>query len=181
MVRERVTTEYKSLGEIGNNFFIELANEQLKNVSMYSRAMFKNVSNCRPHRSSEIDDVQLLHSPSMKAPYGAHILCIFYQASSKNVLVYDSGMYKLLDPMQLEIVNRLYPFKNEIKFVTPKTLQGETRACSLFAVIYATMLLLKVDPVNTAIRLNHVHGDEALYMRLHILNMFAKRKLALMK
>lgn len=151
----------------------------MKNVSMYYRGT--NVSDYRPHRSSEIDDIQILYSKSMRPPHGAHVLCIFYQASSKNVLVYDSSMYGFLDPNQMAIVNRLYPFKKNIVFVEPKTQQGNTKGCTVFAVIYATMLLQKVDPAHTEIKFNHIHGDGALYLRLHILNMFANRKLALMK
>lgn len=147
---------------------------------MYRLSDYKMVKNYKPHQSSEIDDVQILYSSSMGPNHEPHAVCIFYQASSKNVLVYDCAMYRTLDPNQLAIVNRLYPFKNEIKFAIPKTIQGKNKAGGPFVIMYATMLLLKIDPDNTAIRLNNVHGDEALYMRLHILNMFANRRLTSM-
>lgn len=114
----------------------------------------------------------------------AHAMCIYYQASSQNVLIYDSMdpmIYKnSLDPTQKKILNILYPFKKEIHFIEPKTYQDQSPSCAIFAIMYATMLLLNKDPAKIEIKLNHIHGDDTLHMRLHILKMFAERKLTLM-
>lgn len=153
--------------------------EQRKEIKMYRLFDYKKVHNYKPHKSIDIDDVQILYSPSMGPKEEPHAVCIYYQASSQNVLVYDCAMYNSLDPNQLKIVNRLYPFKKEIIFMQPKTVRSD-RLCGPFVVVYATMLLLKGDPAKIPIRLNHVHGDETLYMRFHILNMFANRRLTMM-
>lgn len=147
---------------------------------MYSIGDFHNVDNIKPHKSSKINDVQI-SCGIMRPGSNPHALCIFYHADSKEVRVYDSSMFEKLDSKQLEIIARLYPFNKGIVHKKAKTLQGKTPTCGFFALIYATMLLLGDDPEKTAFKLNGVHGDETLYMRLHILNMFANRKLALMK
>lgn len=153
--------------------------KQFPGITMYPIDYSKTVEKFQPHKSSQIDDVQILvgiFGPSECA----HAICIYYQASSQNVLIYDS-----LDPMiynknllhstQKITIDILYPFKKDIIFVEPKTYQTESPSCAIFA-----MLLLKEDPGITKIKLNHVHGDDTLYMRLHILKMFAARKLTLM-
>lgn len=154
---------------------------RLPNTKKYRLNAYENVQNYKPHRSSEIDDVQILYSQGMRPNHGPHALCIYYQASSQTVRVYDSAMYKSLDPTQQIIVERLYPFRKDIDFIEPKSRQHKTPTCGIFAIIYANMLLLGADPADTEFKLNNVHGDDTLYMRLHILNMFVNRKLALME
>lgn len=132
------------------------------------------------HNSSKTKDVQVLYN--VKSEELSHAICIFYQPSNQKVLVYDSLMKNKLEPRQKEIISQLYPFKTDIVFMKPKTIQGYTHQTdAVFAMIYATMLLLGNDPCNHDFKLNTVSGDETLYMRLHILNMFANRKLSLMK
>lgn len=66
-----------------------------------------------------------------------------------------------------------------IVYNQPKTLQTDNTSCGIFAIMYATTLMLGEDPVDSAYKLNNVYGDETLYKRLHILKMFAHRKLTL--
>lgn len=42
------------------------------------------------------------------------------------------------------------------------------------------LLLLGKDPAEQSVKLNDVHGEEGLYLRLHTLDMFANRRLTLM-
>lgn len=175
-----MTSEYKPFCRYTIDFFADLAMEQFPGIKFYYLHDYDDVLNYKPHSSTTINDVQILYG--FPGPYeGAHALCIYYQASSQNVLVYDSSTFENLDPTQRQIVDRLYPFKRDIVYVTPKTRQDETPTCAIFSVIYATMLLLGYDPVDYGFRLNELYGDDTLYMRLHILNMFANRKLTLMK
>lgn len=59
-------------------------------------------------------------------------------------------------------------------------MQGKNDICALFAITYATMLLLGKDPAEDSFKLNKVHGEEGLYMRLHTLDMLANRRVMLM-
>lgn len=180
LILERVTTEGLQFNSRTINFFIKLAIEQFPKIKMYSIDDFDSVDNFKSHNSSKKNDVQISYG-YMRPRTNPHAICLFYHADSKEVRVYDSSMFEKLDSKQLEIIARLYPFNKGIVYKTPKTRQGFNPTCGVFATIYATMLLLGIDPEKTEIKLNRVHGDETLYMRLHILNMFGNRKLTLMK
>lgn len=47
-------------------------------------------------------------------------------------------------------------------------------------IIYAAMLLLGYDPLDRSFKLNDVYGDDTLYTRMKIMNMFENQKLTLM-
>lgn len=102
--------------------------ETLPNIKMYSLLDYKNVWKYNPHRWRDIDDVQILYSAGMRTNHGPHAICIYYEADSQKVLVYDSSMYKLLDPTQQFIIGKLYPFNKGIVFKEPKNLQGNTNS-----------------------------------------------------
>lgn len=128
----------------------------------------------------KVDDVQILYGKVTGENAIGHVICIRYKASSRTLHIYDSLMKKTLDPTQLKIIQRLYPdIKGRIIYEKPKTLQTDNSSCGVFAIMYATTLMLKKDPADIAFKLNNVHGDPSLYMRMHILKMFAHRKLSL--
>lgn len=183
IVREDITNEWMPFSARTVDCFGKIAMQQFSGITMYPISYYENVENFQPHKSSEIDDIQIL-AGIFGGNRRAHAMCIYYQASNKFVLIYDSMdpmIYKnSLDPIQKIILDKLYPFKKDIIFIKPKSYQDKSPSCAIFAIMYATMLFLKLDPANTEIKLNCVHGDETLFMRLHILKMFAERKLSLM-
>lgn len=161
--------------------FIDIAKKQFPNIKMYPVANYHSIDNFVQHESCETNDVQILYDGEVGSQDIGHAICINYQASSQNVLVYDSQMSEKLEPKQEEIIRKLYPFKKGIVFKKPKTTQGLIHTDPIFTIMYATMLLLNTDPSKNDLKLNTVFGEEALYMRLHILDMFANEKLSLMK
>lgn len=164
------------------DLFIEIAMEQFEYIKMYPVTTFHSKEKYLPYNnSSKTDDVQILYSGEIGAKGPGHAICIYYHASTQKVLIYDSAMNNELDPNGEEIIRKLYPFNTGIIFRTPKTQQGEARNCAVYAIIYATALLLGTDPIEFAFRANYVYGEDGLYMRMHILNMFANRKLVLMQ
>lgn len=155
--------------------------EQFPSIRIYNLFSYScSAMHFESHRSSEINDVQIFSGETGPSDE-PHAICVYYQASSRNVLVYDSSMFERLTSKELEIIDKLYPFKKEIIFMKSKTLQSVTPTCAVFSTIYANMLLLGSDPSEHSFKLNEVYGDDTLYMRLHILNMLANRKLTLMK
>lgn len=161
------------------DLFAEVATEH-SGMKMYPLNVHNNVS-YEKHTMSHLDDVQILcRERSMDKTIRGHVICIHYEASTKKVNVYDSGMFDILDEKQKSIIKTLYPYNTGTDFKRPKTVQV-TYTCGLFAMMYATMLLLKKDPAEFPIKLNEVAGDQTLYMRMHVLNMLVRRKLALME
>lgn len=174
-ILSEIAIEGKFLSELSIHHFITIVSEQLPEFKLYEVPNYHNVGNYKPHLS-KTDDVQILYGEGAVG----HVICIEYKASSRTLHVYDSLMQKTLDTTQLTIIQRLYPNVNDrIVYEQPKTIQTDNTSCGVFAILYATTLMLKKDPVDTAFKLNNVHGDETLYMRIHILKMFAHRKLQL--
>lgn len=125
-------------------------------------------------------DIQLLFSGLGGDDNIGHWKCIQYRADTRKVYVHDSLYSTVLDDEQQEIILGLYPFMDEdIVFVQPKYLQSGATSCGIHSIFYATTLLLGKDPENVQVTINKVRGDQSLHMRLHVLKMFANRKLAL--
>lgn len=182
--RNIIATEYSSTPFVLIDMFTDLVTE-VTSKKMYH--LDTDLNDYQTHSPRTIDDVQLIYGTYFhNTQYWAmihvtyHSVCILYKAISRTVHVYDSAMDYRLDDRQLNIISELYPYNLGIIFERPTALQNHHPTCAIFAITYATMLLLGADPKNTSIRLNKVHGDETLYMRMHILNMLATRKLSLM-
>lgn len=179
-VLEEITTEYMQFSLNTIDLFANIAMEQFPGIRFYHVIDYYSTRDFKPHRSSKINDVQIFIG-NTDINDGAHAICVYYEASSKNVLIYDSSMWKRLDSKQLEIIDTLYPFKNDIVFMEPKSLQFDAPTCAVFSTIYANMLLLGSDPSKVGFKLNEVYGDSTLYMRFHILKILSNRKLTLME
>lgn len=161
------------------DYFIEIATKQLRNIKMFPVGTYHFIDRFEQHNSSKTNAIQILYEGEIGAKDLGHAICIYYQASSQNVLVYDSLVTHKLDSTHKKIIRKLYPFSKGIVFVQPKFLQDNSKTCAVFAIMYATMLLLGDDPCKNDFKLNTISGDETLYMRLHILKMFVRQKLVL--
>lgn len=182
-IREHITTEYSSICSNAIELFTKIAMKQLDNITMYPLNVFGNVQ-YKEHYSKTVNDVQIIfdyiksvrHDVAGNLIYG-HSKCIYYKASVKKVYVYDSAMTKNVTQREGQIINILYPFNKGILFKRPKIVQDHHPTCGIYTIAYATMLLLGQDPTKTEIRLNEVHGDKTILMRIHLLNMFVNRKI----
>lgn len=159
---------------------------------MYKQYFFVLSEYLKPYNpapsSKRKDDVQILYSGpnEQTSDTGAdvelggvgHWVCIHYQAATRTIFVHDSLFLKHLSPHQMDVIKILYPKrKGEIIFVPPKYTQTEYISCGLFAIFHATTILLGLDIEHCDLALNYVNGDTTLYMRLHVLKMFANRQL----
>lgn len=175
-----MATEYEHLYRDIVDFFIKIAMEQRNDIKMYNLDAYDSVENFTPHNSSTTNDVQIVYIGGLDRSVPGHVICMVYNANKQKVQLYDSAMTIKLTPYLLNIIYKLYPYNKGISIKKPIELQGNSETCAFFAICYATMSLLGQNPAKDPIDLNKVHGDKTLYMRLHILNMFANRKLALM-
>lgn len=182
----RFATEYGDILDFCIDWFTDLVTE-LRSKTMY-RIGTIDLNVYQVHNSIETDDVQIIfgtydddETSSTNVHPQLHAICICYRASTQMVHVYDSSMVNWVDNREKNIIQRLYPYNKGIYIETPLSIQDDHPTCAIFAITYATMLILGKDPAVHRIKLNNVHGDITLYMRIHILNMFAKRKLFLLK
>lgn len=179
-VLKEVATEDKCLMDVSINYFVDIVNEHFNAQRMYYEFNYQIIDNYNPYNSTEIDDVQILYGGIVRIGAVGHWICTYYKASTQQLYVYDSLNRKFLTPVQNVIVRRLYPQrKGHIIYAKPKDTQRDDTSCGMFSIYYATTLLLEQNPEDINIKMNHVYGDSSLYMRLHLLKMFANRKLAM--
>lgn len=171
------------VGYNGMRYFIDIVNEQFPTQEMHCEINFDLMKDkCKPYISKEKDDIQVFFGNvfDFKSTMVRIWICTYYEASTQTLYVYDSLYQKKLNKGQLEIIKILYPHKKDkIIYVKPKNMPTDDRTCGLYTIFYATTLLLGQKPENIDVKINDVYGDPGLYMRLHILKMFANRKLAL--
>lgn len=126
------------------------------------------------------NDIQILFGGAGGEDNIGHWKCIQYRADTRKVYVYDSLYSTMVDEVQQNIIFHMYPITEEdIIFVKPKYLQSGATSCGIHSIFYATTMLLGKDPSEVKVKINEIRGDKSLYMRLHVLKMFANKKLAL--
>lgn len=177
---EEITTENDALCGTTINYFLEISMEVFPHLKMYRRHHnSSDYQHYQTHESADIDDVQIFFGGICDPSVMGHWFCIRYEATSRKVIVYDTIMKDTLEPIHRKIIDRLYPYRSGIVFRKPKTIQTDETSCGLYSIIYATTIILGKEPAKYDLKLNYVLGDESLFMRLHILKMFAHRKLVL--
>lgn len=141
-IRKQITTEYGFFRVDTLNLFTDMVTEQLPpGMKMYRMNTASDNVEYELHTMSDLDDVQI----SYGEPYGpgsGHGIATYYMASNQKVYVYDSGMICQLDERQQTNIYRRYPNNNGVEFKRPTALQGDNPTCALFAIAYATMLLM---------------------------------------
>lgn len=79
------------------------------------------------------------------------------------------------------MIHKQFPEKSlPIIYEKSKTSPPEPSATGVYAMIYAATSLMGEEPSKIKFKLNHGHGDKSLYMRLHLLKIFANRRLSAM-
>lgn len=164
------------------NYFIDIVRKERPNFHMYYDFDFqlRNFTAYDPKDDDDGSDIQILYSGAAGGNNIGHWKCVQYRARTNKVYVYDSLYGKFLNVEQKRLIFELYLLMEEDTiFVEPKYLQSGPTSCGIHSIFYATTLLLGQDPTQVELKINKVRGDQSLYMRLHVLKMFANRKLAL--
>lgn len=113
-------------------------------------------------------------------------ICIKYNAITKKLYAYDNvfsrwNMNGHITEIQEDIINKQFSDKaGLIHYDESRTPQAKPPGSGIYAMIYATTLLLGEDPAKIQFKLNYDYGDECLFMRLHLLKIFANKRLAAM-
>lgn len=83
--------------------------------------------------------------------------------------------------IQEDFINKQFPDRTgPILYEESTTAYAMPAASGIYAMIYATTLLHGKDPAKITFKLNYGYGDECLFMRLHLLKIFANKKLDVM-
>lgn len=178
-VLKEVATEGAYITSESIKLFVEIANEQFPTRKMYHEFKMRDLDNYEAVGENN-DDIQILSNGEMERDVVGHWICVRYKGATQTVYVYDSLFRKRLNMEQKEIIQQLYPKRNgSIVYFQQEYVQTDYTSSGIFAMFYASILLMGEDPKTHAISLNHVIGDPSIFMRLSLLEMFANHQLAL--
>lgn len=86
-----------------------------------------------------------------------------------------------LKGIQENIFDKVFPDKvKPVVYDKSKTPAADPASSGLYAIVYAATSLNGEDPAKIKFHINDMYGDPALYMRLHILKMFANNRVSSM-
>lgn len=137
------------------------------------------------HDAKGNDGLRILSAGRNGPKKARNWLCIKYNSYTKNLHVYDNIVSMLhvrmeVEPIYENILDKMFPDKVAMVYDKSKTPRSDISASGLYAIIYAATSLNGEDPAKIKFQTNDMYGDPALYMRLHILKMFANNRLSSM-
>lgn len=167
-----IGTSRAYLDDFAIDFIMEIAAHQFKDYTVLKMWQTSNTDAFVPEHDLNKNDIQILYKgvESLQQTLG-HYVCVRYKesiAGGRSLLVFDSSKVKSLNDSQKKVLAKRY--KN-IKPIKPKlyTEQSDNTPCGIFALAYATSCFFNQNPMDISYKLNQVFGDEALYMRIHLL------------
>lgn len=180
-IRIEIATEYGALSENTINYFLDIAAEQFPKTKIH------RVKNLEPHNQKTVDGLRIMCAGRIGPANVPNWICIKYNSYTKKLHVYEnvdiSTIHKSnVQPIQEHIINVMFPKKEgPISYDDSITPKAEPESSGLYAIIYATTLLMDEDPTTIKFQMNDMYGDQGLYMRLNILKIFANRRLTSLK
>lgn len=103
------------------------------------------------HNNYTKNDIQILNSQPGGDGIG-HAICIFYEATSRKIFVYDN---QPLDETQMYMLIKRYhylSFPDSIEYVYPNPKQNDETSCAIYSIAYATSLIQAHDPRTLKLR-----------------------------
>lgn len=177
-IRNEIATEYAPISEATINHFLKIAAKQFPKTKIY------RVRENKVHKPKGTDGLRILSAGRVGPKKEHNWLCVKYNSYTGKLHVYDnvyvlSTVKSTVQPIQETICNKMFPdIKQPIEYDKSKTPQADPASSGLYAMIYAATSLNGEDPSKIKFQINDMYGDPALYMRLHILKMFANNRLS---
>lgn len=154
------------------NHFIELVREKY-NYNMIYVDYYPQPENY-PSIPPNKFDIQIIHLGEIDS---GHYICIYFDAYYETVYVYDSLAIVHNEHIPI-MVNRI-PWGNKMVYVKPKTEQYDAASSGLFAIAYATTIILDMDPSSYTFKMGVNDLDKSIHLREHITNMLQTNELSL--
>lgn len=127
----------------------------------------------------QLDDIQLLYEGEVGPNNVGHYICIHYRANERKIYVYDSQYRRRISDNSRAIIDRRFS-KLTVNFVEPRTKQPDYVSCGVFAIAYATTILLGQDPAEYPLLLgNGLKKYKTVLLRDHLAKMIEENKLSL--
>ncbi|XP_031637265.1 uncharacterized protein LOC116349806 [Contarinia nasturtii] len=157
------------------NYFIEFVREKY-GFDMIDVRCYPHLENY-PQIPGDQYDIQILYSDEFSS---GHYTVVFYDPNYQTVYIYDSRITVMeyeVTGQRLSIIEKRYPMAKIVP-VIPKVEQYDEISSGLFAIAYATTLILGESPANYIYEMNPRHSDKAINLRKHIIKMFRTKELS---
>jgi hypothetical protein len=129
------------------------------------------------------DDVQIIFEGKAGGNNIGHYICIHYKVKDHMVYIYDSLHHQTIAQTTLDIIHLRYQKidpKVSYEFVEPRTRQRDAVSCGVFAIAYATTILLGQDPAKYPLSLKTGPAKyQTSLLRNHLAKMIEKSELSL--
>lgn len=130
--------------------------------------------------NAQLDDVQILFEGLAGPNRLGHFVCIHYRAVERTVYLYDSLYWRKISKRSREILDTRFHENVRVEFVHPRTRQPDGISCGIFAIAYATAIILGRDPAAYPLFLgNDPYTDPTLLLRDHLAQMLQDDRLTL--
>ncbi|XP_031627096.1 uncharacterized protein LOC116343261 isoform X2 [Contarinia nasturtii] len=178
-IMNEIMTPRAYLGDEAINHFVEFVNEAQSKFKMLNINILRVPEECKIHAVSKKDDVQIFINGA------GHYVCTHYKHVINRIQVYDSLAGDTLYDDQQETLKVLYPSLDfskpfTIKFTKPLTTSKDKRLSGIFAIAYATTVILGKNPQYYKLKLNTEEGsDRSKNLRGHLFHMLVSRNFTL--
>lgn len=177
---EEITTPFSMLSDLAVDWFIVNMTNTKPNIPFnMTPVLYAQIPTKYKAVNDEKDHLQIVLSGT--AGSVGHYILAHYIAKENVVNIYDSLNDSHLASTARYILSRLYPGK-KIKFVKPTTKQPDGSSCGIFAIAYATTILLGEDPATYSFQLNNktsAVADRTMMLRRHVAKMYTSKKFEL--
>lgn len=176
--------------------FLNVANSSGLCVQPMAETLFaENIDQYEYYSTINTDGVQIIYQGNIGINSIGHFICIHYNLSLQTVFIYDplyTGHGYVDNPRILnrrinaktrEIIRKLYPHHIRRVVSRPNTTQLDLKSCGVFAIAYATTILLGYDPTTYPLKLGTSqepqNSDQSTDLRYHLANIIQNNQLQL--
>lgn len=174
--------------KISMEYFVNFVSNNSQ-YSMINPEYFNSPMKYLFHTFSTEKDIQILYSydenPFNENSYNfGHFYVACFNIKTGLISIYDSCVHSYTNINKFFITlkegkkfKKLWPSYTKIQWEMPKTLQEDCFSCGVFAIAYATLLILGYDPKCYDLALINWSYNQTYPLREHILHMFQEQKL----
>lgn len=177
---KEVTTPLELLSDLAVDWFIvNMINADPNIPFNMTPVLYAQIPKKYKAVNDDKDHVQIVFIGNSESV--GHYILAHFVASEGVVKIYDSLFGKYLTKDAKSILSRLYPGKR-VQFIQPATRQPDSKSCGVFAIAYATTIILGQDPATYNLQLTEMspeNKDRTMMLREHVAKMYESKEIKL--
>lgn len=155
--------------------FFNIVNRNYPNYIMET-TLYSHRKHLYHRRQVFDDDIQILFLGDVGSI--GHYICIHYVADLRSIHVYDPLGHRDSARTYDTILRQRYPHLQQILDRHPRITQPDLISCGVFAIAYATILILGGDPTQITLAMNPLGTrDNTMALRRHLVQIIQREDL----